>query len=137
MKVFRQPQRWVAVRDADPAVRDSVASLIELDGLLVRSYATARRFLFDVQEQPMGTFHCVICDEQLPDATGLEVHGALTRLCMDIPFALMTSRRASMERRVAAATGIRYVLRKPVVDTPHFLAFVQRANSVPSEDVDA
>ncbi len=136
MEVFRQPQRWVAVVDADPAVRDSVASLIELDGLLVRSYATARRFLFDVQELPENALRCVICDEQLPDATGLDVYSALMRLQMNIPFALMISRRASIQRKIAAANGFCYVLRKPVTDTPHFLAFVRRANSVPPEEVD-
>ncbi len=64
----------VAVVDDDPAVRDSLATIFELEGFRVRTYADGDNF---VGEAKRMRFDCVLMDVHMPGRSGLEVLEAL------------------------------------------------------------
>ena len=68
----------VCIVDADPAVRDSLASVIDLHGLPVRCYATGTQFLTETRR--VLQVRSVLCDAQLPDLSGLDVYRQLVAL---------------------------------------------------------
>ena len=64
----------VYIVDDDDAVRQSLASLLELEGYDVREYETAGAFLSDVNASTVGV---LLLDIRLPDINGLEVQAKL------------------------------------------------------------
>ena len=109
----------VRVIDGDPAVRDSLATLMYLNGHDVATYATGMAFLDDLD--PRKT-KCVVCEAELPDTTGFAIFEALRERNSETPFALLVSHdnRDTFDR--AQRIGITYVFSKPLV-TPQLTAF--------------
>ena len=112
----------VCIVDADPAVRDSLASVIDLHGLPVRCYATGTQFLTETRR--VLQVRSVICDAQLPDLSGLDVYRQLVSLGVTAPFALMVSRRSPILARMAEELGVEAVLAKPIVQPEMVLRFI-------------
>ncbi len=110
----------VCVVDGDPAVRDSLATLMRLSGHEVSTFATGQEFLAAADTNSVG---CVICEADLPDTTGLAVFGALTEKCMAAPFALLISQSDPARVAEAYRVGIRNVFPKPLVHR-RLLSFV-------------
>lgn len=80
-------KRPVYVVDDDPAARDSLALLLQADGLAVECYASAEMFL--VQLQP-GAGGCIIADIRMPDMDGLELQEELKRRSSKLPVIIVT-----------------------------------------------
>jgi FixJ family two-component response regulator len=106
--------------DADPAVRDSLSTLMDLNGFEVRSFSTGGAFLRSLDDV---LIRCVICEAQLPDTTGVQIFESLQRIEREVPFALLVSQRDSSTIRIARAAGITRIFQKPLVHR-HLLSFV-------------
>jgi len=112
----------IVVLDGDPAVRDSLATLMRLDEHTVDTYATAAAFLRELHARPIC---CVICEVDLPDQSGLQVFAALRAQHPDTRFALLVSRKDPQLLARAHELGIRDVYFKPLVHRS-LLEFVTR-----------
>jgi len=117
----------VIVIDGDPAVRDSLATLMELNGHEVVTYASGQAFLRDADGSDSGddsasenTEHqkdvdCVICEAELPDISGVDLYLALHAHHPKTRFALLTSRKDRGTLTRARELGIHDVFSKPLV----------------------
>lgn len=112
----------VLLVDADPAVRDSLTTLMDLNGFRVQAFATGSAFLRALDKTDI---HCVICEAELPDTTGIQVYNSLQATRDSLPFALLVSQRNPMTLRTAHSAGIRQIFQKPLVYR-HLLTFVSR-----------
>jgi len=63
----------VYVVDDDEAVRDSLAALLEAEGLLVTTFPSARQLL----EASLANASCLVADVRMPDMDGLQLLTAL------------------------------------------------------------
>ena len=117
----------VCVIDGDPAVRDSLETIMSLNGHDVATYATGRAFLNDLD--PLRT-KCVVCEAELPDTTGIAIFNALREQSFEAPFALLVSRddRATYDK--ARRAGIFHVFDKPLVNR-RLAAFVSGREESP------
>jgi two-component system response regulator FixJ len=105
-------ERAVLLLDADPAVRDSLTTLMDLNGFTVHSFSTGAAFL---RELPERDTHCVICEADLPDTTGILIYQQLRTMNLDLPFALLVSGLNPALVRSAQGAGIRKIFHKPLV----------------------
>ncbi len=112
----------VIVIDGDPAVRDSLATLMELNGHAVVTYASGREFLRDADGDDIvapaehsKNIDCVICEAELPDISGVDLYQAFHAHHPDTRFALLTSRKDSGTTTRAHDLGIQDVFSKPLV----------------------
>ena len=105
-------ERSVLLVDADPAVRDSLKTLMDLNGFAVRSFSTGAAFLRAVDDSHI---HCVICEADLPDTSGIRIYQHLQQLDADLPFALLVSGINSTVVRSARSVGISQIFQKPLV----------------------
>ncbi len=112
----------VCIIDADPAVRDSIAAVVDLYGIAVMSYSTGTSFFNDVER--LLTIRCVLCAAQLPDTSGFDIFRRLDALGIDVPFALMLSRPSAGVLRTAQVLGIAAVLEKPLLEPARVLDFI-------------
>jgi FixJ family two-component response regulator len=110
----------VCVIDGDPAVRDSLATLMHLSGHDVSTYSTGSAFLQAVNPELLK---CVVCEAELPDTTGLAVYQALGEKNVTVPFALLVSHSDPSTVAAANRVGIRNVFYKPLVHR-RLIAFV-------------
>ena len=101
-------------------MRDSLATLMHLNGHDVSSYATGSAFL---QALECEEVQCVICEAELPDTTGLAVYQALGEKRASVPFALLVSHSDPTTVAAANRAGIRNVFYKPLVHR-RLVAFV-------------
>jgi two-component system response regulator FixJ len=111
----------VIVIDGDPAVRDSLATLMELNGHEVVTYASGHAFLRDADgsaseptEYQKNT-DCVICAAELPDISGVDLYLAFHAHHPRTRFALLTSRKDSVALTRARELGIENIFSKPLV----------------------
>lgn len=110
----------VCVIDGDPAVRDSLATLMHLSGLDVSTFSTGNAFLRAMDPDEL---QCVVCEAELPDTTGLAVYAALGEQNVAVPFALLVSHTNPATLAAANEAGIRNVFHKPLVHR-RLIAFV-------------
>lgn len=99
----------VHVIDDDDAVRDSLALLLEAEGLAVATYASARVFL-DGGERRRG---CVLADVEMDGVDGLELLGLMKAAGLALPVVLMTGRPGRELTNLALHAGAARVLDKP------------------------
>ena len=99
------PALLVHVVDGDPAVRDSLTTLLDLNGFAVSTYATGGAFL-DYLAHNEGSGSCaqqwVVCEADLPDGSGIEVFGRMREAKLPAPFILLVSRRKMTTKMIAA-----------------------------------
>jgi len=107
--------------DGDPAVRDSVTTLMYLNGFEVKAYATGAAFLEELPDQ--DEVECVVCEAELPDTTGITIYEALIDRNPEIRFALLLSGHNPLRAKAARDAGISQVFSKPLVNR-HLLTFV-------------
>lgn len=112
----------VLLVDADPAVRDSLTTLMDLNGFRVEAFSTGSAFLRALDERNV---HCVICEAELPDITGIQVYRTLQSSRNTLPFALLISQRDPAALRSAQSAGITQIFQKPLVHR-HLLTFISR-----------
>ncbi|MDX2145760.1 MAG: response regulator FixJ [Rhodospirillaceae bacterium] len=77
----------VFVVDDDEAVRDSLAALLEANGLQARTYPSAVAFLAALSPEFHG---CVVADIRMPGMDGLELQNELVRRAASLPMIIVT-----------------------------------------------
>lgn len=102
----------MCIIDGDPAVRDSLATVLDLCGVPARTFATGSEFLEQLNGEPI---RCVICEAELPDQSGLQVYRAFKQSHPDTRFALLMSRTDPAATALAQRSGIQTVFHKPLV----------------------
>ena len=105
--------QWVHVIDDDQAVRESLAFLIEADGLQARTYESAVSFLGGYTGEEQG---CVITDVRMPGMTGLELAIRLKDLGSRLPVIVITGHADVPLAVEAMKAGVRDFIEKPFDD---------------------
>jgi FixJ family two-component response regulator len=105
---------FVAIVDDDLAVRKGLARLLGASAIRARSFASAREFLDSL---PAEVPECLIVDLQMPEMTGLELQGELTRLGARIPTIVITAHNELGLRERCLAAGAAAYLIKPLDGT--------------------
>ncbi len=103
----------IFIVDDDEAVRDSLKLLLESYGLTVVDYGSTAEFVRDYRP---GARQCLILDQHLPGATGLDFLASPEGSRLGLPVLLVTGRGDDMMRARAAELGVSAYLEKPVVD---------------------
>ncbi|WOH80140.1 response regulator FixJ [Bradyrhizobium sp. BEA-2-5] len=80
-------RRTILVIDDDPAMRDSLAFLLDVNGFAVTSYETATDFLDHLAG---STVDCIVSDIRMPGMSGLELVRKLKADAVACPVILMT-----------------------------------------------
>src|SRR4051812_35449239 len=87
MEPQRLPEPIVHVVDDDDAVRDSLALLLGIEGLTVRTYPSAEALLTSAP----SASGCVLTDFRMPGMDGLQLQAALAGAGIRLPVILMTA----------------------------------------------
>ena len=107
----------VFVVDDDDAVRRALAFSLDLGGFAVRTFGSGEEL---IAAAPLGP-GCLVLDERLPGASGLEVLARLRTLQVDLPAILITTHPSAKLRSAAASAGAP-ILEKPVLGGPLVVA---------------
>jgi two-component system, LuxR family, response regulator FixJ len=102
------PAPAVIVVDDDMAVRSSLKFSLEIEGLAVRSYATAAELL----SADIDPCDCLVIDQKMPDMSGLDLIAALRERNISTPAILITSHPSLSLRESAKKAHI------PIVEKP-------------------
>lgn len=114
------------VVEGDAAVRDSLVTLLALNGHDVAGFATGGECLAAMDGRgDAGDIDCVVCEAELPDISGLELFHAFRAKHPETRFALLTSRNDQGAAAAARGCGIEAVFQKPLVSR-RLRAFVHR-----------
>ena len=106
----------VHVVDGDPAVRDSLTTLLDLNGFRVESYATGAACLKElITNRAQATRDWVVCEADLPDGSGIELFSKVREARASTPFILLVSNRNPGVIETAKNAGIEQVYQKPLV----------------------
>lgn len=103
----------VCIIDGDAAVRDSLYTLMSLNGVDVTGFASGAEFLDHCETGPID---CVVCEAELPDITGLELFVWFKPLYPHSRFALLMSRSNRPVVELARSAGVDAVFCKPLVN---------------------
>lgn len=77
----------VYIVDDDKAVRDALASLLELEDYQVKRYETAGTFLEEINAETVGV---LLLDVRLPDINGLDVQAQLVEMGSKLSIIIIT-----------------------------------------------
>jgi two-component system, LuxR family, response regulator FixJ len=103
------PGLVVMVIDDDLAVRNSLEFSLQIDGLRVRSYATAAEVL---SASDLDCCDCFVIDQKMPGMTGLDLIATLRDRNISAPAILITSQPSVSVRERAQKADI------PIVEKP-------------------
>jgi two-component system, LuxR family, response regulator FixJ len=117
----------IYVVDDDPAVRDSLRTMLEAFGMDVRDYASAKAFLADPYRNKRG---CLILDLHMPEMGGLELLEDLRQQGSSLPIIVFTGRGDVNLREHVERNGAIALLAKPV-DTDLLLQTINRVAWAP------
>jgi FixJ family two-component response regulator len=101
----------ISIIDDDESIREAVAGLMGWLGYRVKVFSSAVEFL---AYPAFKDSSCIIADVQMPQMTGIELHGRLKDMGQDIPTILITAYPDDTARTQALADGIRCYLGKPL-----------------------
>jgi two-component system response regulator FixJ len=101
----------IYIVDDDDAVRDSLSILFSVEGLSVRSQASAQALLDDLPRARCG---CILTDMHMEGMSGLELLRRLKALDIALPVILMTGRPEGTLAAEAIAAGAAAFIEKPV-----------------------
>lgn len=113
----------VFIVDDDEAVRDSLKLLLESYGMDVEDYGSTAEFS---RHYRSGAAACLILDQHLPGATGLDFLSSAEGTALALPVILLTGRADGAIRARAAQLGVSAFLEKPVAEDV-LLAAIRRA----------
>jgi two-component system response regulator FixJ len=103
----------VHVVDDDMAVRDSIAFLLDTDGMASRTYEAAAALLSRSAELEPG---CIITDVRMPEISGLEMVRRLKELGVDLPVIVITGHADVPLAIEAIHAGVSDFIEKPFDD---------------------
>jgi FixJ family two-component response regulator len=99
----------VGIVDDDPAVRNSLKFLLEIDGFAVGIYGNAHELLTDGD---LSRFHCFVIDQYMPGLGGLDLAVELREKQIPVPVILITTHPSKALVARAAQMGV------PIVEKP-------------------
>jgi FixJ family two-component response regulator len=102
--------RVIYIVDDDDAVRDSLGVLFSVEGLSVRSQASAQALLDDLPRARCG---CIVTDMHMAGMSGLELLRRLKVLDVALPVILITGRAEPTLAADAMAAGAAAFIEKP------------------------
>jgi two-component system, LuxR family, response regulator FixJ len=103
------PNPVVLVVDDDPAVRNSLKFSLQIEGFMVRAYASGKELLSDPDLPNHG---CLVVDLKMPEMTGLDLVASLRERHVALPAILITTNPSAAVQRRAAQAGV------PVIEKP-------------------
>lgn len=103
--------RKVYIVDDDPGFRDSLATLLALNGFLTASFASGEDFLATVVDAPNA---CALVDLRMPGLDGLQVQARLVERGIRLPLVIVTAHGDAATARSALKGGAVDFLEKPV-----------------------
>jgi FixJ family two-component response regulator len=106
------PGHTVLIVDDDPAVRGSLQFCLEVEGFLVRTYASAAELLNDEHVPENG---CLVIDYRLPSLNGLDLLSQLRQRRIMLPAILVTSHPSEAVRQQISAAGA-VLIEKPLLN---------------------
>lgn len=106
------PSAVVHVVDDDPAVRDSVAFLLEASGYRTRAYASAKELLDRDSLEP----GCIVTDVRMPELTGMELVQRLKTTGVVYPVIMITGHADVPLAVEAMKAGVADFIEKPFRD---------------------
>src|SRR5215469_17110457 len=89
-------QKTIYIVDDDEAVTDSLQTLLETFGVKVQSYGSGNEFLADERHRAAD---CLLIDQHMPDASGLDVVDSLRKNGVQIPTILISGRLDDIVRQ--------------------------------------
>jgi FixJ family two-component response regulator len=129
MLIMLAASSWIAIVDDDPSVLKALTRLLRARALHARTFQSAQTFLAAL---PEGLPDCLILDLQMPEMSGLELIGHLTRRSIHIPTIIVTAHDDTWARRQCESAGVVAFLTKPLQDTSLFAA-VAKAGGEPGK----
>lgn len=93
-------------------MRDSLATLIALNGHEVSTFATGGDFLAALDGREVD---CVVCEAELPDTSGMALFQTFKPSHPATRFALLVSRNDPAMTAAAKRSGVDAVFHKPLV----------------------
>jgi two-component system response regulator FixJ len=125
----REGELEIAVVDDDPAVRDSLSMIFEMEGFQVRSFGGGEEFLLAARKiRP----NCLLLDLHMPTRSGLDVLQAIGGAHYPAPV-LMISGQADIPMAVAAIKAGAYDFVEKPFDAEAVIELVHRAMRVHRE----
>ena len=103
----------LAVVDDDADVRVALTRLVSSAGFGVETFASGAEFMRSVQDHEPD---CVVLDLHMPEMSGFDVQGALSRGHPDVPVVVMTGHDTPESRARAVEMGAKVYLCKPIND---------------------
>ena len=100
----------ISIVDDDESVREATEAFMKTMGFKVRAFPSAIDFLASPGIEDTS---CMIADINMPEMTGVELHGQLMRRGFDIPTILITAYPDDAVRARALADGVVGYLSKP------------------------
>jgi RNA polymerase sigma factor (sigma-70 family) len=122
-------QQTVFIVDDDPAIRNSLQLLIEMQGIAVRTFSTAATFLEAYKPSEAG---CLILDVRMPGMNGLALQRELIRQSFELPIIVLTGYADIPAAIRALKSGAVEFLEKPIEDDI-LLDHVRRALALDAE----
>lgn len=116
----------VHVVDDDAAIRESLRWLLEGEGLVVMTYASAEEFLTTFSDEQPG---CAIIDLRMPGMSGLELQEVLARRHIRLPLVFVTAHGDVSLAVKAMRRGAVDFVEKPFTDA-HLVEAVRRGLGV-------
>lgn len=101
----------LVIVDDDPAVRHALSFAFDTAGVGVVSYATAEAAL---AAPDVGRWRCLVLDQQLPGASGLDLLDRLRARGVTAPAILITTHPSRETKRRANAAGVE-IVEKPLL----------------------
>ena len=121
----------VHIVDDDEAMRDSLAFLLEAEGLTTRAYESAMAFLDRLPDLEPG---CILTDIRMPQISGLEMVRRLKAAGVTLPVIVMTGHADLALAIEAMRAGVADFLEKPFEDQA-LLSALRQALSAGAEDL--
>lgn len=104
-----QKRETILVVDDDAALRSSLAFILGVEGYAVRVYACGRELMDDADIPESG---CLVVDQRLPDADGLQLIGSLRDRGVKLAAILITTNPTPVLRQRAQTAKV------PIVEKP-------------------
>jgi FixJ family two-component response regulator len=103
----------IYVVDDDVGVLGSLRFLLETDGFSVRTFRSGAAVLSVPYSDEVD---CFVIDYKMPDINGIDLVAQLRRRGIGAPVVLITGYPDQNIAVRAAAAGVKYVMRKPLLD---------------------
>jgi len=100
----------VGIVDDDPAVRNSLKFLLEIDGFAADVYASADELL--TEDGDLSRFRCFVIDQYMPGLSGLDLAAKLRERHVPVPVILITTHPSKALVARATHAGV------PIVEKP-------------------